>query len=241
MTTTIRRTTPNMTNTTETHARPWLLTIPALAGIAYTLVWLIGLAVWPANLDINAASQVIVATYRASQAQAMAQIGLVEGVAALALGAVALAVGRFAARRGVTGPGRGVATLGVIAATISLVQTALGEALAAWVAPSGDASLAATLFDLLNRLDGVKMFTLAAMAVTGIWLARGGALPRWLGYGAAPLAALALVISGIGYLLLNSPLALAAAVSLPLLLIWVTGAGIAVALAGRKRSRPAAV
>ena len=223
---------------TPVSRRPWPLTFPALAGIAYTLVWLIGLAVWPANLDINAPGAVVVATYRASQAQAMAQIGLVEGVAALALAAVALAVGRFAARRGVKWPGRAVATLGVLAAAISLVQCALGEALAAWVAPAGDASAAATLFDLLNRLDGVKMFMLAAMAVVGIWLARRGALPRWLGYGAAPLAALALAVSGIGYLLLTNQLALAAAVSLPLLLVWVTGAGAAAARGAARQGAP---
>jgi hypothetical protein len=234
MTTTTPQTTPDMTS--EPRQRPWPLRLPALAAIAYTLLWLIGLAVWPANLDITAPGRVIVVTYRASQVQAMAQIGLVEGLAALALAAVAMAVGRYAARRGVKAAGRAVATLGVIAAAISLLQCALGEALAAWVAPAGDASAAVTLFDLLNRLDGVKMFTLAAMAVTGIWLARGGALPRWLGYVAAPLAALALVVSGVGYLLLNSPLALAAAVSLPLLLVWVTGAGIAVTLRSRAAS-----
>jgi len=70
-------------------------------------------------------------------------------------------------------------------------------------------------------MDGAKMLALAAMALAGVALARrGGPLPRWLGYVAAALTA-AMIASGVGYLLLSNTLAQAAAVSLPLLLIWV--------------------
>ena len=43
----------------------------------------------------------------------------------------------------------------------------------------------------------------------------------------------ALIVSGTGYLLLSSGLAAAAFVSLPLLLVWVTGAGIAIGRTSR--------
>ena len=104
--------------------------------------------------------------------------------------------------------------------------------LAGWVVPAGDASRAGLLFASINRLDGVKMLALAAMAGTGAALVhRTGVLPGWLGY-AGGLLAVALVVSGVGYLLLNSTLAPAAFVSGPLLLLWVTGAGISL---GRSR------
>jgi hypothetical protein len=57
-------------------------------------------------------------------------------------------------------------------------------------------------------------------------------LPRWLGDTAAFLT-VALIASGAGYLLLNTTLAQAAFVSGPLLLVWVTGVGIALARTSR--------
>jgi hypothetical protein len=51
-------------------------------------------------------------------------------------------------------------------------------------------------------------------------------LARWLS-GAGVMASLALVASGVGYLALNGALAHATFLSLPLLLIWVSGTGVA--------------
>jgi hypothetical protein len=59
-------------------------------------------------------------------------------------------------------------------------------------------------------------------------------LPAWLGWLAA-LLAVALVVSGVGYLLLSSALAPAAFVSGPLLVVWVTATGIS--LAGPQEGR----
>jgi hypothetical protein len=86
---------------------------------------------------------------------------------------------------------------------------------------------AVDVFEAINRLDGVKMFLLAEMPVIAFVL---GArvqvvLPLWLAWVAAALA-IAIAASGVGYLfLLNGP-ALAAWVSLPLLLVFVTGTGV---------------
>jgi hypothetical protein len=82
------------------------------------------------------------------------------------------------------------------------------------------------LFAAVNRLDGVKMLALAAMAAGGaVLVRRTRLLPSWQGY-LGFLLAVALVVSGAGYLLLSSALAPAAFVSGPLLLVWVTATGI---------------
>src|SRR5262249_23475021 len=164
---------------------------------------------------------------------ALLQYLLVEGAAAVALAGVVLALGRAARRHGTVALGRVVVIFGLGAAALSLLQCALGLLLAGRLVPSGDADQAGAVFTLISRLDGVKMVMLASLAVAGAAMAlREGVLPRWLGYVAIALA-LALLVSGAGYLLLNSTLSLAAAVSLALLLAWVTGSGISLARARR--------
>jgi hypothetical protein len=209
-----------------------LLTAPAVAGIAYTAAWLIGLAVWPSNLDVAASNVKVVATYSAHQGAAMTQYLLVEGVAAIALAVVVTGLGRAARRRGADRLGVATVVAGLSAVALSLAECALGLLLAGSAAPDGETGRAGRLFDLINRMDGVKMFALAAMAVAGVGLVRRAVLPRWLGYIAVFLA-VALIASGAGYLLLNTTLAQATFVAGPLLLVWVTGAGVALAWPSR--------
>jgi hypothetical protein len=211
---------------------------PVVAGIGYSTAWLLGLAVWPSNLDVAATNAKVVATFSAHQSAAVAQFLLVEGVAAIALAVVALALGRAARRHRAVRLGRVAVVAGLIAAALSLIQCALGLLLAGSVAPDGKADQAGRLFDLINRMDGVKLFTLTATLVAGVGLARRAVLPRWLGYTAAFLTA-ALVVSGAGYLLLNTTLAQAVFVSGPLLLVWVTGAGVALARGHEPPTAPA--
>jgi hypothetical protein len=106
----------------------------------------------------------------------------------------------------------------VTAALISLLQFALGMALAATTAP-GTAHL---LYDAVNRLDGVKMFALAVLAVAGV---AAGVLPRWLRHAGIALA-IAITASGVAYLLLLPGLASLAYPAGLLLLLFVTGTGI---------------
>jgi hypothetical protein len=209
-----------------------LITAPALAGIAYTTAWVLGLAVWPSNLDVAAPNAEVLATYRAHQVAAMTQYVLVEGMAAIALAVVVTALCRAARRREADRFGLATMVGGLTAAALSLVQCALGLLLAGSVAPDRATERAGGLFDLINRMDGVKMFALAAMAVAGIGLVRRAVIPRCLGYTAA-LLSVALIASGAGYLLLNTTLAQAAFVSGPLLLVWVTGVGVALTRTGR--------
>jgi hypothetical protein len=212
-----------------------LITAPAVPGIAYATGWILGLAVWPSNLDVAASDIKVLATYRAHQGAALTQYVLVEGVAAIALAVVVIALGRAARRRGADRFGAVTVIAGLTAAVLSLVECALGLLLAGSAAPDREAARAGRLFDLINRLDGVKMLALAAMAVAGVGLVRLARLPRWLGYAAA-LLTVALLGSGAGYLLLKTTLAQAAYISGPLLLVWVTGAGIALARTHRSRA-----
>ena len=211
-----------------------LISTPAVAGIAYTAAWAVGLAVWPSNLDVATSGAQVVATYTGHQVAAITQYLLVEGLAAVALAGVVLALGQTARRRGAGRLGGATVLSGTAAVLLSLVQCTLGLMLAAAAVPDGDTGRAGVLFDVINRMDGAKMFVLAIMAGAGVGLVRAGLLPRWLGYAGALLAA-ALIVSGTGYLLLSSRLAIAAFVSLPLLLVWVTGTGIAIAVGRTSR------
>jgi len=192
-----------------------LITAPAVAGIAYATAWVVGLAVWPSNLDVAASNVKVLATYRAHQGAALTQYVLVEGLAALALAVVVIALGRAARRRDADRLGAVTVVAGLTAVALSLVECALGLLLAGSVAPDGDTERAGRLFDLINRLDGVKMLALAATAIAGVALVRRAVLPRWLGYTAA-LLAIPLLATGAGYLMLNTTLAQAAYVSGPL-------------------------
>ena len=202
------------------------ITAPTVAGVAYTTAWLLGLAVWPSNLDVAATNVKVVATYSAHQGAAITQYVLIEGVAAIALAGVVTALGMAARRCGAAQLGRVTVAAGLTAVALSLAQCGLGLLLAGSFAPDGKADAAGRLFDLINRMDGVKMFALAAMAFAAVGLAGRAVLPRWLGYVAAVLT-VALIVSGAGYLLLSTTLAQAVFVSGPLLLVWVTGAGVA--------------
>jgi hypothetical protein len=218
--------------------RGWLAA-PAVAGLAFVAAWVTGLLVWPSNLDLAAPDARVVSTYAGHQGVAIAQYLLVEGLAAIALAIVVLALGRTARRRGARRLGAVVMLVGIGAVTISLAECALGLRLTSIVAADDKAARAGTLFDLINRLDGVKMLALAAVALAGVGLRRGtGLLPRWLDYVAVLLAA-AMIASGVGYLLLNNSLSQAAAVSLALLLVWVAATGMTLGRrSGDAASRP---
>ena len=84
----------------------------------------------------------------------------------------------------------------------------------------------------MNRLDGVKMFALAAL---GLAAAASGVLPRWLRYTGIALA-FAMVLSGVPYVSLLQGGAVLAYVSGPLLLLFITGTGIALGTSAGKPS-----
>ncbi len=201
------------------------------AGVLYGAAWIVGLAVWSDNTTVSESGAKVVADYGSSQGPALAQSALTHGLAGLALLGVVLAIARRVPRA------LAILVAGLGAVAISLTQFVLGVLLAGWAAPAGRAGTSGALYEAITRLDGVKMFALAALAVAGaVAIRRHEVAPRWL----VPLGwalAAALVVSGIGYLLLVGGLASAAYVSLPLLLVWVCGLGWS--LRGPRSARPA--
>lgn len=223
--------TPQTVTPGRTAAGRWhtgLTTVPAIAGFAYLASWVAGLSVAPSSTDVSAAPAQVVAGLAGHQGATAAQFLLTEGAASIALAVVAAAAARAGARAGAGRSARVAFGTAVAAAAIALLQCVLGLRLAIAVGSAGQVGTAAALNDAISRLDGVKMFLLAAMAAAATVMARQtGLLPRWLQWTGLALV-VAIVASGIGYALLNNTFALAAWVSLPLLLIWVAGTGLTV-------------
>ncbi len=197
-----------------------LLTVAGVAGIAYTLSWIAGLAVTAPSPKLTASGAGIVAALAGHGAAVTAQFALTEGLPAAGLAIVSIALGRTARRSAATVAAWAALIAGAMAALISMLQFALGAALAGAASP-GTAHL---LYEAVNRLDGVKMLTLA---ILGLAAAASGVLPRWLRYTGITLA-IAITASGIAYLLLLQGLTVLAAPALVLLLLFITGTGITV-------------
>jgi len=207
--------------------RRWVRLLPAWAGVCYLAAWAAGLAAWPANLALNATNSQVAAAYRAHPAGAASQYLLAEGLAGLLLGIVLAAAVIFNHDRG---PARrwlpAAAAAGAVA--ISLLQAVIGMFLIT-AATHHDIARAGVLSNLVNRLDGMKMLALAAVAAYLSARRTGNRRPpNWLRATAA-LAAAALAVSGLDYLLLANSLAWTVYISGPLLLAWIAATGISMA------------
>jgi hypothetical protein len=118
---------------------------------------------------------------------------------------------------------------------VSLAETGVGLYLADSLVPARDADTVHTWFAMLNQFDGVKMLLLACAAAAASFAARGKRImPTWLVYVGFALA-VAMIASGIGDVFDLSGIALAAAASLPLLLIWITGSALTLRRAQARR------
>jgi hypothetical protein len=175
---------------------------------------------------VAASGDQIVTAFAGHDWPSIVSLVLQEGIPAVALAAVVLLVARAASRAGARRAGLAVAVFGVAAAAVSWAELVMAAWLQYGPVTSGQAATAGTLWSAIQRIDGVKMFMLAAMAVALAVLALTSAvLPRWL----APLAlllAVALVLSGLGYLLLAAGLSDTVWVSGVLLLIVITATGV---------------
>ena len=207
--------------------RRMAVSLSALAGIGYAAAWIISLSVGAPNPSVAASGSQVVAAFAGRSGPALAMFALAEGVAAIALVAVMTAAARAARRCGQARAGLAAAAFGIAVAAVSWAELALGTWLIRGLVPGRRTATAGAIYHAITRMDGAKMFLLAAMALAISQLARRSPiLPRWL----APLGALlaaALVTSGLGYLLLTPGLASAVYVSGVLLLIFVSATGIA--------------
>ena len=204
-------TVPDTAGAASTGRRRRLLTVTGAIGIGFTLSWIAGLAI-PAPSPKFSASGAQIVSAIAGHAPALAiQFALTEGLPAAGIAVVAIALAR------VTGS-QLARVAGVTAAVISALQFCLGM----WLAATSSPGTAHVLYQMVNRMDGVKMLALAVLGAAG---AAALTLPRWLRYTGAALA-VAIAASGVAYLLLLQSLALLAGPALVLLLIFISGAGI---------------
>jgi hypothetical protein len=209
--------------------------LPAVAGASYLTAWVAGLAAWPANLALNAAASQVATSHREHAAQAVVQYLLVEGLAGV-LFALVLAVAVSSRRSGRrTVWARPAAVLGVVAAVISVTQSVLGLLLTS-ASTHHHAARAGHLFVAVNRLDGVKMLALGAVAAyLAVRPAPDRPAPRWLRVLAAA-AAVSLAVSGVTYLFLLNASSATVYASGPLLLAWITGTGIWLTVSAGRRA-----
>ena len=204
-----------------------------LAGVCYVFAWVAGLLIFSASTHVRSSGAELMSINRGHEFTAATQYVLTEGAAAIALAVVVYAFARTTHAARERRLERAVLASGLGAVLVSIVLCALGLYLAGRLIPERRAHAAITVNDVINRLDGGKMLMLAGLAIAGFSLVqrRRTGLPRWLAAVAHALAT-TLTISSIGYLLLLDGPALAAWVSLPLLLLWVCGTGFALDRAG---------
>lgn len=217
------------TRVTPTSARAGhrrFLSLPAAAGIGYSVAWIISQSVGAPNPSVSAPGTQVVADFAGHGGPTMTMFVLAEGVAAVALVVVVLSVARAASRGGARLAGLAAAGFGIAAAVVSWIELGLGAWLIGGLIPGRRADTAGAVYHAVNRIDGAKMLVLAAMAVAiSVVALRTVSLPRWL----APLGfllAVTLVVSGLGWILLASGLASSVLVSGILLLIFVTCTGV---------------
>ncbi len=217
------------------------ISLSALAGMGYTAAWIISLSVGAPNPAVAATGRQVVTAFAGHSGPALAQFVLDEGVAAVALAAVVISVAYAARRRGHARAGQAAAAFGIAAAGVSWAQLALGTWLFRGLVPDRRAATAGAVYHAITRMDGAKMFLLAAMALAIAQVARRPRiLPAWLAPLGVVLAA-TLVTSGLGYLLLAPGLSSAVYVSGILLLIFVSATGISLRRRGEHGARAQAV
>jgi hypothetical protein len=184
------------------------------AAVGFSLAWIAGLSVPVPLVDVDAPASAAAAALSGHEGELAVQSLFVHGLAAAAIVVITLAVARALgdgrAARIARAAGLGAAGLSVLQCVIELVFAATSEG---------------GLIEAVNRLDGVKMVALGVLALAGSTVV---ALPRPL-RALGPALAVAIFLSAAGYGLLVPALAPAAYLSLPLLLVWMTGSGLALA------------
>src|SRR5258705_10616594 len=103
----------------RTGHRAWLLTIPGLAGVCYSLSWIAGLAVPAPSPGFGTSGTEIVAALSGHGPAVAAQFALTEGLPAAGIAVIAVALARTARRSGSTAAARFALVAGLAAAVIS--------------------------------------------------------------------------------------------------------------------------
>ncbi|WP_436774081.1 hypothetical protein [Yinghuangia sp. YIM S09857] len=191
-------------NTTAITRRSRLILPTAAAGYVHAAAWIAALGVGMGKVpELGDDNGAIATAYADNGSAAVVQSVLTHGIAAAAIAVVAMAL---------LNRGRRLAGwTAAVASVLAFGQLVLEQGAIA----ASDPDRAGGLFNLALRVDGVKMFAFAAVAVLTVPL-----LARSWQRGVAYATAAAITLSGVGYLLLVPSLGAAAMLSLPLLLVW---------------------
>jgi hypothetical protein len=208
--------------TITSSARRSYAPVPVLTGIAFTLSWIIGLAIPAPSPRLTASGATVLAELEGHGGQVVASYTLIWGLPAFGLAVISVYLARYARHP------RWVLGAGLFAALLSLTQFAAGIALARASAPA----TAHLLNEAVNRLDGVKMLAIAAFALLA---ATEAALPRWLRWLGVALG-ISITASGVAYLFLLDSVSWLAYVAGVLLLIFIPAAGIVLGRACREQA-----
>jgi hypothetical protein len=206
-----------MTATGVKQAGTRRLVTPAAVGAAFTVSWIAGLAIPAPSPRLTAPGATIVAALAGHSGEMVANYVLTQGLPAFGLAVVSVFLARALRALGAAGLASTALAAGLAAAAISLTQCVLGVALAHTSSPG----TARELYELVNRLDGVKMFALAVLAAAA---ALASLLPGWLRYLSAALAIL-IAASGVAYVFLLDSVAWLAWPAGLLLLAFIPAAG----------------
>ena len=207
-----------VTGTQRVESRRRVMAVPVGVGAAFTVSWLAGLAIPAPSPLMSAPGATIVAAMAGHGGQVTANFVFTEGLPAIWLAVVSAFLARALRARN-AGPAAAVRAAGLAAAAISLTQCVLGLALVHASSPG----TAAALWEMVNRLDGVKMFALAVLAAAA---ALAAPLPGWLRWLSAALA-VSITASGAAFLFLLDGLAWLAYPAGVLLLAAIPAAGYA--------------
>lgn len=192
-----------------------------VAGVTYVAAWVVGLTAFGGGPGTGATAGEVAGYFADHRISTTIQALLIHGVAAVALLGVLNAVRRIGVSTRTAHLG------GVVGVALSLTQLALD----AWRSLIATGSTTTTLVDVIDRVDGFKMFAFAVMIGAGVGALRAARVIGRRMSIVGVVATGALVVSGVGYAAAVTSLRSVAALSLVLLLVWVGYLGVA---AGRR-------
>lgn len=192
-----------------------------VAGVTYVAAWVVGLTAFGGGPGTGATAGEVAGYFADHRISTTIQALLIHGVAAVALLGVLNAVRRIGVSTRTAHLG------GVVGVALSLTQLALD----AWRSLIATGSTTSTLVDVIDRVDGFKMFAFAVMIGASVGALRAARVIGRRMSIVGVVATGALVVSGVGYAAAVTSLRSVAALSLVLLLVWVGYLGVA---AGRR-------
>jgi len=197
--------------------RNWL----ALSGLIYVLVWAIGLLIPTGTLSPSMFNAELQQVLLANQLARLIQVYLIDGVAGISILLFAVAIANQFQSAEDRNLARVVMSAGVAAGTISLVQAGVQQTLINADLLASAETPFRTLLILVNQIDTFKLVALALLSIsTSILGFRTRLIPAWINWLGFVLA-MALLLGGLSFAVVNSMLTAILFASLLMLLVWV--------------------